>query len=117
MPNVLRADGYACRVHDDHFSQTTEDADWLQAVARQGWIVLTKDEKIRFRPMELRALESAGVRAFIVICGNVRGSQTAEILRRAMPRIVGVVTGERGPFHLSRLQKFNDKAHVVVAPA
>jgi hypothetical protein len=98
VPNALRADGYACQIHDDHFSQTTEDAAWLQAVARHGWVVLTKDERIRFRPLELRALEFAGVRAFIMICGNVRGAQTAEILRKAMPRILKAVTGDRGPF-------------------
>ena len=98
VPNALRADGYACRVHDDHFSQTTEDAAWVEAVARHGCVGLTKDERIRFRPLELRALESAGVRAFIVICGNVRGAQTAEILRKSMPRILAAVTSERPPF-------------------
>jgi hypothetical protein len=98
VPNALRGDGYACRVHDDHFSQTTEDATWLRAVARHGWVVLTKDERIRFRPLEMQALTAAGIRAFVVICGNVRGAQTAEILRKAMPRILEAVAAGDGPF-------------------
>ena len=98
MPTTLRAAGYICELHDDHFDQRTDDTVWLAAVAAKQWIVLTKDERIRFRPYELRALTSAGVRAFIVVCGNVRGVETAAILLKAMPRILRVLKSQRGPF-------------------
>jgi hypothetical protein len=98
VPGALRSAGYDCELHDDHFGQQTEDAAWLSAVAARNWVVLTKDERIRYRPLELLALESAGVRAFIVICGNVRGSDTARILLDAMPGILKAVGGRSRSF-------------------
>lgn len=98
MPEALRAAGYHCERHDDHFDQRTEDTAWLSSVAANRWVVLTKDERIRYRLLELQALQSAGLRAFIVICGNVRGIDTAEILLKAMPRILVVLKNRKGPF-------------------
>jgi hypothetical protein len=69
-----------------------------KAVAAENWIVLTRDERIRYRPLELRALDSARLRAFIVVCGNVRGIDTAAILVKAMPKIPDVVGSQEGPF-------------------
>ena len=71
---------------------------WLRAVAAQRLVVLTKDERIRYRPLELRALESVNLRVFIVTCGNVRGVETAAILLKAMPRILKVIDSLKGPF-------------------
>ena len=98
VPDALRAAGYRCERHDDHWDQTTEDSEWLAGVAARKWVVLTKDERIRYRPLELRTLESARLRTFIMICGNVRGAETARILLAAMPRILAVVGTRRGPF-------------------
>jgi hypothetical protein len=61
-------------------------------------IVLTKDERIRYRPLELKALTSAQLRVFIVICGNVRGVETAAILLRAMPGILKAINSQKGPY-------------------
>jgi hypothetical protein len=98
VPGALREAGYQCKIHDEHFDQQTEDEIWLKAVAAENWIVLTKDERIRYRPLELKALESALLRAFIVICGNVRGVDTAAILVKAMPKILDIVGSQEGPF-------------------
>jgi hypothetical protein len=98
VPTALRAAGYQCKIHDEYFDQQTEDEIWLKAIAAENWIVLTTDERIRYRPLELKALESARLRAFIVICGNVRGIDSAAILVKAMPKILEIVGGEKGPF-------------------
>lgn len=98
MPEALRAAGYPCELHDEHFDDQTQDAAWLRAAAAHKWVVLTKDERIRYRPLELQAIESARLRAFIIICGNVRGVDTAAILLRAMPRILAVLETQKGPF-------------------
>ena len=98
VPTALRAAGYHCQCHDDHWNQTTEDSVWLAGAAARRWVVLTKDERIRYRPLELQALKSARLRTFIVICGNLRGDETARILLSAMPRIMAVVGTQRGPF-------------------
>jgi hypothetical protein len=98
VPSALKAAGYHCELHDDHFDQETEDGVWLAAATERKWIVLTKDERIRYRPLELRALESARLRVFIVICGNIRGVDAAAILLKAMRRILAIVAIKKGPF-------------------
>jgi hypothetical protein len=98
VPDALRAAGHVCELHDDNFDQHTEDATWLSAVATRKLIVLTKDERIRYRPLELKALTSAQLRVFIVICGNVRGVETAAILLRAMPGILKAINSQKGPY-------------------
>ena len=98
VPEALRAAGYRCECHDDHWDQATEDPVWLSGVAGRGWVVLTKDERIRYRPLELQALLAARLRTFIVICGNVRGSDMARILVGAIPRILAVLARQGGPF-------------------
>jgi hypothetical protein len=47
-------------VHDDHFARDEEDRVWLQSVGEKGWVVLTKDQKLRYRPLEINALRARG---------------------------------------------------------
>lgn len=42
---------------------STEDLDWLPVVGARGYIVLTRDRRIRSRPAELRAYYEHGVRS------------------------------------------------------
>jgi hypothetical protein len=69
VPGALRAAGDKCKIHDEHFDQQTEDEIWLKAVAAENWIVLTKDERIRYRPLELKA----GICRAARIHRNLRG--------------------------------------------
>jgi hypothetical protein len=43
----LAAEGLRVELHDDHFPQGTPDVVWLTEVGKRGWIVLTKDTRIR----------------------------------------------------------------------
>lgn len=98
MPNALRGAGYECEIHDDHFDSDTEDEVWLRDLAGRKWVVLTKDEKIRYRPLEITALRNAGLRVFVVICGNVTGAATAQVILRSMPKIIAFARRKRAPF-------------------
>jgi hypothetical protein len=98
VPNALHKAGHQCELHDDHFSPGTPDNVWLAEVGARTWVVLTKDERIRYRPLELQALRNAKLRAFILVCGNVRGADTADILLKAMSRIIDILGRYRGPF-------------------
>lgn len=42
--------GLVVEVHDDHFERDAEDRVWLHAVGARGWVILTKDQKLRYRP-------------------------------------------------------------------
>ena len=52
-------------IHDDHFPSDAKDELWLAEVGIRGWIVLTKDDRNRYRAIERTALASAKVKAFV----------------------------------------------------
>jgi hypothetical protein len=83
VPEVLRQAGLQVEVHDDHFPPDASDADWLRVVGERGWVVLTKDERIRRRPLERDALLAAGVRAFVLTARRMSGADMGQAFARA----------------------------------
>src|SRR5437762_7503378 len=74
VPEALRGAGEEVRVHDGCFPPGTQDHIWLRAVGRSGWVVLTKDSRIRYRRNEMEALLSSGARSFVLVSSNLPGS-------------------------------------------
>lgn len=66
IATALRQAGAIVHIHDDYFPPNAKDEDWLTQVGLNGWIVLTKDHRIRYRNIERTALMRAGVGAFIL---------------------------------------------------
>lgn len=85
-------------VHDAHFATDTLDADWLPAVGARGWVVLTKDTRIRRNPLELEALFGAQVAAFILTARDMTGADMARVLVGALPRMTSLVRTRARPF-------------------
>jgi hypothetical protein len=94
---VTRALESGERVHSlaDHFEMGTKDEVWLQAVGKLGWIVVTMDGKLRYRPNERAALLAANVAAFMV--KTAKGDVMADRVRRAMPQIRTALRGSKAP--------------------
>lgn len=44
---LLRA-GLVVEIHDDRFARDEEDRVWLRSVGEWGWVVLTKDQRLRY---------------------------------------------------------------------
>lgn len=95
---MLRAAHATVEAHDDHFPPDTPDEDWLRVVAQRGWIVLTKDQRIRQRTTELAALAQAESRAFVLTAGELRGSDMGAVFARALPRMVRLSKLQPPPF-------------------
>jgi len=66
MAGILRTAGLSVEVHDDHFPQDALDPEWLRAVGERNWVVVTRDERIRYRVAEKQAIRRAKVRAFVL---------------------------------------------------
>jgi hypothetical protein len=49
---------------EDLFDHNTKDTEWLKDVGAWGWLVISRDKKIRTRPGERRALLENNVGAF-----------------------------------------------------
>jgi len=87
-----------------HFPKGTDDRTWLTLAGSRGWVVLTRDKRIRYRRLERLALQAARVRTFVFTGGNVTLSETAEILASAAEEIRDICNREPGPFlyHIGR---------------
>src|SRR5262245_42661349 len=66
IPDAIRNTGAQVELHDSHFSQDAQDHVWLAEAGKCGWVVLTKDKRLRYRAVETNALMSAKVRAFVL---------------------------------------------------
>jgi len=98
VPDALRAAGARVEVHDDHFAPDTQDAVWLAQVGARGWVVLTKDSRIRRHPLELQALLAANVAAFMLTATDVTGADMARILVSVIPKLTALVRSRARPF-------------------
>ena len=101
VPNLLRVAGLQLRtlaeVYGVPADQAVQDVDWLELAGRQGWPVLMKDERIRYRTAERDALLAHNVQAFCLSRGDLRAAQMAEAYIRVLPRILGACR-KPGPF-------------------
>lgn len=81
VPQILRAAGLRLQtlaeVYGVPADEDVADVEWLEFVGRQGWPVLMKDARIRYRPAERQALIDHRVRAFCLIGGNLRAANMA----------------------------------------
>ncbi|HEY8114126.1 MAG TPA: hypothetical protein VII16_14930 [Actinomycetes bacterium] len=98
VPSALRDAGYDVAIHDDIFAADAHDEVWLAEAGRRGWIVLMKDDRIRYRPRERAALEAAGVQAFALTNANMTGEEQAHLLRTHATRIERLCAERPGPF-------------------
>src|SRR6266850_2411323 len=98
VAQALREFGETVEIHDDHFAPDAKDEVWLVEVGRRGWIVLTKDDRIRYRVTERTALASARVRAFVLTSSQLQGAEMAAAFIKALPRIKRFVANQPPPF-------------------
>lgn len=67
------------------------DEEWIAEGCRRGWILLTKDKKIRYRSHELEALEEGHL--FCLASGNLGLDQMAQRFVDAHPAILRAAAG------------------------
>ena len=73
MPEALRAAGVEIRVHDELFPQGTEDVVWLREAGLNSWIVITRDDRIRYNQLEKQAVIAARLRFFSITSSSLTG--------------------------------------------
>jgi predicted nuclease of predicted toxin-antitoxin system len=98
VPEALRAIGEEVKTHDEIFSPGTHDRVWLLAAGEKGWVVLTKDSKIRYRRNEIAAFLSARVRVFVLVSRNLPGAEMGRVFVKALPAIKKLCASHSAPF-------------------
>jgi hypothetical protein len=107
VPNALRKAGARVEIHDDHFAQDALDTDWLPIVGANGWILLTRDKRIRRRELEMQALISAGIGAFFLSGAEMSGEDMANAFVQALPNMIHSVEKRVRPF-IAYVSRFGD---------
>jgi hypothetical protein len=96
--DALTQHGVKHERHGQHFLPGAEDTVWLPFVGQQGWVLLTKDKKIRYNELEKAAILQHRVREFYFSSGNHSGADMAAILITALPEMVRAYRKHRPPF-------------------
>jgi hypothetical protein len=95
--NALRGQGETVSVHDDHFATDCPDETWISDVSVRGWIILTKDQRVRRRPAELAALRHSNAAVFVLTAGGLSGAGIAQAFTAALPRMKRILRTHTRP--------------------
>lgn len=87
MPEALRAAGVEIRVHDELFPQGTEDVVWLREAGFHGWVVITRDDRIRYNQLEKQAVIAARLRFFSITASSLTGEEAAALILSALDKM------------------------------
>jgi predicted nuclease of predicted toxin-antitoxin system len=69
-------------------AQIVDDTKWIDDAAKAGRIILTKDNRIRWNPLEKKAMRDAKARGFCLGNGQVSGAEMRRIYLLHLNRII-----------------------------
>lgn len=96
FPDTLSAAGLAVERHAEHFAHDCPDEEWLGAVGACGWVAITRDTRIRYKPNERAAVERHRV-ALLVMIGKTPHVELAASFVRTLPRIQALLARRAPP--------------------
>jgi hypothetical protein len=84
--------------HLQHFASGTPDRDWLPFVGQQHWVLLTRDQNIRYQGIEHTLVIRYNIREFVFKAGNLNKEDLATVLMLALPQMKRVCQKYEPPF-------------------
>jgi predicted nuclease of predicted toxin-antitoxin system len=97
LAEALRSQNIRFVALHDRFAIDVPDEEWLRVASNEGWIVLSRDKRIRRKPNELAALRASKVVLFTLVAGNATAADTARIVGEALPRMFALAKGAKRP--------------------
>lgn len=97
FPEILVDAGLEVQRHSDHFPPDCTDEVWLEAVGKNGWIAITHDTRIRYKPNELAAVLHHGVMLLVVI-GKAPFPILAKYFVSTAPKIMRFIEQHSAPW-------------------
>ena len=97
FPQTLREAGLVVETHSEHFEPDCPDDVWLEAIGKRGWIAVTHDGRIRYKPNELAAVMQNRV-ALLVVVGHAPFPELARHFVATKSRILGFVERHEPPY-------------------
>lgn len=84
---------------DERFPQATPDEEWLRQVGAWGWLVISRDKKVRTRPGERREILESGVGCFILASKkDLTKEAMTDLIRATLPEMERLFSTTPRPF-------------------
>lgn len=87
----MRANGIHVVTFFDEFPRGTPDPHWLPIVTARRWVLITKDDKWRYR-------HRSKARAFVFASKTARRSEIARAIVAAIPKMRDIIDSPDPPF-------------------
>jgi len=87
--------------HNQRFAPAAPDDEWLTGVADEGWLIVTRDQRIRYKVNEQAAVVRARLWLFVFTQGGLPAAETGAILVDAYPAMVRLARRYRPPAFFS----------------
>jgi predicted nuclease of predicted toxin-antitoxin system len=102
VPAALDIVGKNVRWHDVVFAgRAATDPEIIQAVAQNGWVLVTRDKRIERRPAEIKAIKDSAAKCIVLIQRvNLTRWDMLQRLVCSWEEIEGIVDSIVGPFIL-----------------
>jgi hypothetical protein len=97
----MTAAGAQVRTPADLAGFGAADEKWLALAAASGWLILMRDQRVRYRELEKHTLNQSGAGAFVFTKGQATAADTADIVCRLLPKFAKINRSERKPFLFS----------------
>lgn len=97
FPAILKSGGLSVERHADHFAHDTPDVQWLKTVADNGWVAVTHDKRIRYKPNELAAVMDNHL-ALIVVVGDAPFADLATAFVASSAKVIAFLESRTPPF-------------------
>jgi hypothetical protein len=97
FPEILAAAGLTVERHHDLFAPDGTDEQWLEYCGTRNRIAVTHNERIRYTPNELAAVERFRV-ALLVVVGKSPFPDLAQNFVRTLPTIEAFLDTQMPPF-------------------
>lgn len=114
FPGLLREAGWNLVTLAEHYGvpqdQDVADTQWIEEATKQGWPILMKDKRIRYRPAEIRAVIEHKAKCFVVTRGDLTSTLYAERFNANRTAIIATAL-QNGPFiyavHTDRIERMH----------
>lgn len=82
----------------DKFPGATNDCEWLEFVGKSGRFLITRDQKIRWRPAEIAALKEHRIGAFFIAGKQLDRCTLVRQVVRCWPELKTIAVKKKRPF-------------------
>jgi len=94
----MRSAGLDVKVLKEEFQAGALDENWLPIAVAKGWILLTKDDRWRFRSAEKEILINANARVFVFVSKSARALEIVETIMACLGKMAKIIEAEPAPF-------------------